>query len=156
MWSVVVVLDGSTVLDWPPKVTHSLCVSAANPDPEIVTGVPGAPLAGVNPVITPAGTVMAALPDRPPTVTVIGTEPTEPTADGTEVVSEVELALVTVAGAPLKYTRSCEGVLLKLLPVSVNVAPIVALGGDTDEITGALQAAVGAILRIVWFTVSLT
>lgn len=97
--------------------------------PVMVTLVPALPDKGVNEVMVGPGRVTvkslaeaAVLPRR---LTVIF--PVVASA-GTVTVSDVEVAFVTVAAVPLNLTTWSEGVVLKLVPVMVTLAPT---GPDT-------------------------
>lgn len=99
--------------------------------PVIVTDAPTAPVAGVNDVIVGAMQpftvkLFALVAVIPFTVTVIF--PVVAPA-GTVVVIDVAVLAVTTAVVPLKFTVLFGGVVLKLVPVIVTVAPMLPLAG---------------------------
>jgi hypothetical protein len=120
-----------------------LAAPASKLVPVMVTVVPAAPIAGVNPEIV--GVPLSA-------VTVNGAElVTEPTGDVTVIVPVVAPAgtLVTicvgvdettVAWVPLKRTVFCAGVVLNPVPEIVTVAPTAPLPTDTSTTEARVDA----------------
>ena len=92
--------------------------------PVMSTGAPDAPLAGLNPVIVGVGRTVNV---GPVTVTPFNVNVTGPVVapTGTIVVNflPVGFELETTASTPLNLTTFCEGVVLKLSPFIVTVAP---------------------------------
>ena len=92
--------------------------------PVMITGALGAPLAGLNPVMVGVGSTVNV---GPVTVTPFNVNVTGPVVapTGTIVVNflPVGFELETTASTPLNLTTFCEGVVLKLSPFIVTVAP---------------------------------
>jgi hypothetical protein len=133
---IAMVVEEVTVAESPLKVTALLPGVVLKFVPEIVTVAPGAPLVGLYPVIVGVGSSVKLDPlvtVTPLTVTEIG--PLVAPA-GTITVSVVEVAPVTVAATPLNCTVLFAGVVLKLVPVIVTVAPTAPLVGVKLDIVG--------------------
>jgi hypothetical protein len=127
------------------EVTEALtplnCTTGEAPKlvPVTVTEAPGAPLVGEKLVMVGVGntvnvpalvTVMPVPLTRTEMVPVVA-----PT--GTVTVSEFAVAAVTVAKVPLKRTVLLAGIVLKLVPVIVTVAPTAPLVGEKLVMVGA-------------------
>jgi hypothetical protein len=105
----------------------------------MVTDAPGAPLVGEKLVMAGVGNTV----NVPALVTVMPVPLTKteivpvvaPT--GTVTVSDVDVDPVTVARVPLKRTVLLAGVVLKLVPVMVTVAPTAPLVGEKLVMVGA-------------------
>jgi hypothetical protein len=129
-------LDALTTATVPLNDTALLAGVELKFVPVIVTVTPTAPDVGVNDeMVGVPGTVKteALVSVTPFTVTVIF-----PVAapDGTVVVREVEVAALTTAAVPLKVTTLLAGVVLKLVPVIVIVAPTAPLDGENPVMVG--------------------
>jgi hypothetical protein len=125
-----------TVATVPLKDTTLLAGVVLKLVPDIVTETPTAPDVGLNPeIVGVPGTVNteALVNVTPLTVTVIF--PVN-APEGTVVVREVEVAALTTATVPLKATTLLAGVVLKLVPVIVTVAPTAPLAGLKDVKVG--------------------
>lgn len=98
--------------------------------PVMITTAPGAPLAGLNPVMVGVGKTVN---DGPVIVTPFNVTVTGPVVApaGTVVVNFLPLGFesVTTASVPLNRTTFCEAVVLKLSPFIATVAPIAPLVG---------------------------
>ena len=104
--------------------------------PVIVITAPTAPLEGENPVMVGEGRTVKA--EELDTVTpLVATEMVpEDAPAGTEVVMLVEVADVTVLTVPLNDTILFDGVVLKLVPLIVTIAPTEPLTGLNPLIVG--------------------
>jgi hypothetical protein len=102
----------------------------------MVTVAPTAPLVGVKLVMAGVARTVkleALVAVTPEVVTEIGPVVAP---GGTITVNVVEVAPETVAAVPLNSTRLLDGVVLKLVPVIVTVAPIAALVGEKLVMVG--------------------
>ncbi len=129
-------VDAVTVAEIPLNVTELFAGVVLKLVPEMVTVAPGAPVVGVNPVMVGVGSMVkfdAVVTVTPLTVIEIG--PLVAPA-GTNTVSVVEVAPVTVATTPLNRTVLFANVVLKLVPVMVTVAPTAPLVGVKPDMVG--------------------
>jgi hypothetical protein len=104
--------------------------------PEIVTIAPTAPLAGVKPVIVGGGNTVKLEPLL--TVTPFTVNEIKPVdaPTGTDVVMLLEVDAVTIAFTPPKVTALLDGVVLKLFPEIITVAPTAPAEGLNPEMDG--------------------
>ncbi len=141
---ILVAVDPDTTAKVPLNLTTLLAGMVLKFVPVIVTVALTAPLEGLNPVMDGVGRTIkldALLTVTPFKVNDIG--PVEaPT--GTVVVILVAVAAMTPAATPLNVTTLFAGVVLKLLPVIVTVAPIAPLAGLKPDMDG-----VGKTVKLV-------
>jgi hypothetical protein len=137
--AILVDVAEETVAEVPLNDTVGVVIKLV---PEIVTGVPEAPLVGLNPEIVGVGNTVKIDPEvRVTPLTVIEIAPVD-APGGTAVTMLVVVKEETEAGVPLNDTV---GVVLKLVPVIVTIAPTAPLAGlnpvnvGVDRITKLLE-----------------
>jgi hypothetical protein len=133
---MLVAVEAVTTANVPLKLTTLLAGVVLKLVPEIVTVAPTAPLPGVNPVMVGVGRTVKL--ETLFTTTPFNVKEMRPVdaPTGTEVVMLVEVAAATTAATPLNVIRLSAGVVLKLLPVIVTVAPTAPLEGLKLEMAG--------------------
>lgn len=141
--AILDVVEDDTVAAVPLNDTMGVVIKFV---PEIFTGVPTAPLRGVNPVIVGISSTVKFEPlviVTPFTAMEIG--PVNALA-GTVVVMVVAVDEFTVANIPLNVT---EGVVLKFVPVRVTIAPSEPLDGLKPVKVGVAKTTKLAVLTMV-------
>jgi hypothetical protein len=152
--TMVVALEEVTVALMPLKN----CTTGEAPKlvPVRVTVAPGAPLVGEKLVMAGVASTVkleALVAVTPDVVTEIG--PVD-APEGTSTVNEVEAAPVTVAAVPLNSTMLLDGVVLKLVPVIVTVAPTAPLVGEKlVMVGGASTSKLDALVTVTPLEVTL-
>jgi hypothetical protein len=133
---IVVEVDPVTVADVPLKATARSVGLLLKLVPEIVTVVPAAPDPGLNEVSVGVGrTVKLVALVKVTPLTVRDIVPVVAPA-GTVVVMEVEVDAVTTAVVPLNETILFAGVVLKLVPDKITVAPTAPEAGSNPVSVG--------------------
>jgi hypothetical protein len=135
---MLVAVDAVTVAAVPLKLAELFDGVVLKLVPVMVTVVPTSPLAGAKPVMVGGGitTVKSEVLMAVREFTVTEILPVE-APGGTVVVMLAEVDAVTVAAVPLKATVLFAGVVLKLVPVIVTIAPTTSLAGAKPVMVGA-------------------
>lgn len=148
-----VAVEAVTVDPTPPITTVLFAGVTSKPVPVMVTAVPTAPVLGLMPETVGAPTVKLLGDVTAPPAVVTDTDPVVAPL-GTEVVIEVAVEVVTVAGFPLKVTVLFAGVTSKLVPVMVTDVPaipvlelmLVTVGAPTVKMADVIEVPPAAVV----------